>query len=110
MLNESAHSLTRCKKNIHVLEKAGMITRQNAWFANQEPIYLSCTKVMVISKRGCCINENDKLFCLQQEANAKMKPLPQKALLHFTLLSVIIAFRLWIVHRFYLKGFSLILM
>ena len=33
MLNESAHLLTRCKKNIHVLEKAGMITRQNAWFA-----------------------------------------------------------------------------
>ena len=23
--NESAHSLTRCKKNIHVLEKAGII-------------------------------------------------------------------------------------
>ena len=37
MLNESAHSLTRCKINIHILEKAGMITRQNAWFANQEP-------------------------------------------------------------------------
>ena len=36
--NESAYSLTRCKKNIHVLKKAGMITRQNAWFANQEPI------------------------------------------------------------------------
>ena len=33
------------QKNIHVLEKAGMITGQNA---NQEPIYLSCTKVMVI--------------------------------------------------------------
>ena len=29
---------------------------------------------------------------LQQEANAKMKSLPQKALLHFTLLSIIIAF------------------
>ena len=27
MLNESAHSLTSCRKNIHVLEKAGMITR-----------------------------------------------------------------------------------
>ena len=36
MLNESAHSLTRCKKNIQVLEEAGMITRQKAWFANQE--------------------------------------------------------------------------
>ena len=34
MLNEGAHSLSRCKKNIHVLKKAGMITRQNAWFAN----------------------------------------------------------------------------
>ena len=34
--------------NIHVLEKAGMITRKNAWFANQEPIYLSCIKVVVI--------------------------------------------------------------
>ena len=44
MLNVNAHSLMRCKKNIHVLEKAGMITRQNAWFANQEPIYLLCTK------------------------------------------------------------------
>ena len=29
-------------------KKAGMITRQNAWFANQEPIYMSCTKIMVI--------------------------------------------------------------
>ena len=38
MLNKSAHSLTRCKKNNHILEKAGMITRQNAWFAIQEPI------------------------------------------------------------------------
>ena len=37
MLNESAHSLTRCKKNIHALEMVGMITRQNAWFAYQEP-------------------------------------------------------------------------
>ena len=48
MLKESAHSLKRCKKNIYVLEKSGMITRQNAWFANQEPIYLLCTKIMVI--------------------------------------------------------------
>ena len=36
------------QENINVLEKAGMITKQNAWFANQEPIYLSCTKIMVI--------------------------------------------------------------
>ena len=42
MLNESAHSQTRCKKNIHVLEMVGMITRQNAWFANlYYPAYMS---------------------------------------------------------------------
>ena len=37
MLNESTHSLTRCKKNIQVLKETGMIMRQKAWFANQEP-------------------------------------------------------------------------
>ena len=42
-------------------------------------------------------------YLLQQEAKAKMKSLPQKALLHFTLLSIIIAFCPWTVHRFYLK-------
>ena len=45
MLNESAHSLTRCKKIIHVLQKAGMITRQNAWFANQEREAVASTKM-----------------------------------------------------------------
>ena len=51
MLNKSAHSRTRCKKNIHVSEKARMITRQNAWFANQEPIYLSCTNTHLQSEK-----------------------------------------------------------
>ena len=33
--NESAYSKTKCKKNIHVSEKTGMITRHNALYANQ---------------------------------------------------------------------------
>ena len=44
-----------------------------------------------------------QIILLQQEANAKMKSLPQKALLHFTLFSIIIAFCPWTVHRFHLK-------
>ena len=39
------------------------------------------------------------IIMLQQEANAKMKSLPQKALLYFMLLSIIIAYCPWTVHR-----------
>ena len=42
-------------------------------------------------------------YFVTAEANAKKKSLPQKALLHFMLLSIIIAFCPWTVHRFYLK-------
>ena len=60
--------------------------------------------------RGAVASTKSTIILLQQEANAKMKSMPQKALLHFTLLSIIIAFCPWTVHRFYLKRFSLILM
>ena len=42
--------------------------------------------------RGLLHQRKLQIILLQQEANAKMKSLPQKALLHFTLLCIIIAF------------------
>ena len=45
--------------------------------------------------RGLLHQRKRQIILLQQEANVKMKSLPQKALLHFTLLSIIIAFCPW---------------
>ena len=61
MLNESAHSLTRCKKYIYVLEKTGMITRHNACL-----VCKSGTNISVVHKGNGDLNTH-----LQSEKHRK---------------------------------------